>query len=124
VALTKPLIVLDTNVVLYYLGGRLADSLPPGKYFISVITEIELLSYPSITPEEEVQICDFLTKITILGLESNIKELAIAFRKNYKLRLPDAIIVATAKSLNAILFTNDLKIASLTEIVTQSVQIL
>jgi predicted nucleic acid-binding protein len=50
--------------------------------------------------------------------------IAIAFRKNYKLRLPDAIIVATAKSLNAILFTNDLKIASLTEIATQSVQIL
>jgi hypothetical protein len=61
---------------------------------------------------------------TNVGLESNIKELAIAFRKNYKLRLPDAIIVATAKSLNAILFTNDLKIASLTEIATQSVQIL
>ncbi|MEH2389685.1 MAG: hypothetical protein V7K14_28775 [Nostoc sp.] len=32
-------------------------------------------------------------------------------------------MAATAKSLNAILFTNDLKLANLTEINTQSVQI-
>ncbi len=114
---------LDTNVVLYLLGGRLANPLPSGKYLISVITEIELLSYPNLTSDEEVEIRDFLTKITVVGIEVNIKELAIALRKQYKLRLPDAIIVATAKSLNATLFTNDLKLASLTEINTQSVKI-
>jgi len=42
--------VLDTNTVLYLLGGRLAESLPEAYYFISVITEIELLSYPLLQP--------------------------------------------------------------------------
>ncbi len=42
-ALTQPLILLDTNVVLYLLGGRLAKPLPSGQYVVSVITEIELL---------------------------------------------------------------------------------
>ncbi|MDZ8079668.1 MAG: PIN domain-containing protein [Nostoc sp. DcaGUA01] len=84
---------------------------------------MELLSYPNITSDEEVQIRDFLTKIIVVGIELNIKELAIALCKQYKLRLPDAIIVATAKSLNATLFTNDIKLANLTEINTQSVQI-
>ncbi|MHC5818298.1 MAG: type II toxin-antitoxin system VapC family toxin [Nostoc sp.] len=121
--LTLPLILLDTNVVLYFLGGRLLNPLPSGQYFISVVTEIELLSYPSLSLEEEAQIIDFLNKITVVGIDNNIKKLTIAFRKQYRLRLPDAIIAATAKSLNAILFTNDLKLANLTEINTQSVQI-
>ncbi|BDI17177.1 hypothetical protein ANSO36C_29790 [Nostoc cf. commune SO-36] len=121
--LTQPLIFLDTNVVLYFLGGRLVNPLPSGQYFISVITEIELLSYPSLSLEEERQIIDFLNKITIIGIDSNIKNLTIAFRKQYKLRLPDAIIAATVKSLNATLFTNDVILVNLTEINTQSVQI-
>ncbi|RCJ38054.1 twitching motility protein PilT [Nostoc punctiforme NIES-2108] len=121
--LTQPLIFLDTNVVLYFLGGRLVNPLPSGQYFISVITEIELLSYPSLSLEEETQIIDFLNKITVVGVDNNINNLTIEFRKQYRLRLPDAIIVATAKSLNAILFTNDVRLANLTEINTQSVQI-
>ena len=123
-ALTQPLILLDTNVVLYFLGGRLTNPLPSGQYFVSVITEIERLSYPNLTSDEEIQIRDFLTKITVVGIEGNIKELAIALRKQYRIRLPDAIIVATAQSINATLFTNDVRLANLTGINSQSVQIL
>ena len=39
-------IVLDTNAVLYFLAGRLAEPLPQANFYVSVITEIELLSYP------------------------------------------------------------------------------
>ena len=38
--------LLDTNVALYLLGGRLAESLPAGAYGVSVITEMELLAWP------------------------------------------------------------------------------
>ncbi|NER19476.1 MAG: type II toxin-antitoxin system VapC family toxin [Symploca sp. SIO1C2] len=117
------LILLDTNVVLYYLGNRLTSTLPIGKYLVSVITEMELLSYPSMSESEELIVRDFLDKITVVGLNNKIKELAIAFRKNYKLKLPDAIVAATAKSLNANLLTNDLKLTRITEINTQSVSI-
>jgi hypothetical protein len=47
---------------------RLVNPLPSGQYFVSVITEIELLSYPSLSSDEETQIRDFLTKITGFGL--------------------------------------------------------
>lgn len=120
---TELLVLLDTNVVLYYLGNRLTNPLPIGKYLVSVITEMELLSYPSMSESEEIIVRDFLTKITVVGLDNNIKELAIAFRKNYRLKLPDAIVAATAKSVNANLLTNDLKLRSLTEINTESVSI-
>ena len=38
--------VLDTNAILYLLGSKLAQPLPAGQYFISVISEMELLCYP------------------------------------------------------------------------------
>lgn len=117
-------IVLDTNVVLYFLGGRLVAPLPAGKYFVSVITEIESLSYSPISASEEAQIRNFMANITVVAIEVKIKELTIALRKKYRLRLPDAIIAATAQSLNAILLTNDSTLAKLAEITTQSVQIL
>ncbi|NEU72069.1 type II toxin-antitoxin system VapC family toxin [Hassallia byssoidea VB512170] len=121
--LTQPLILLDTNIVLYFLGGRLVNPLPSGQYFVSVITEIELLSYPSLSSNEETQIIEFLNKITVVGIDSNIKNLTIALRKQYKLRLPDAIIAATAQKLNAMLFTNDARLNNVTQINTQTVQI-
>ena len=38
--------ILDTNVVLYILGGRLKpEDIPEGSYSISFITELELLCY-------------------------------------------------------------------------------
>lgn len=36
-------IVLETNAVLYFLTGRLAEPLPEADFYASVITEIELL---------------------------------------------------------------------------------
>ena len=72
---------------------------------------------------EEIIVRDFLDKITVVGLDNNIKEFAIALRKNYKLKLPNAIVAATAKSLNANLLTNDLKLRNLTEINSESVSI-
>ena len=58
---------------------------------VSIITDMELLSYPNMSDSEETIVRDFLTKITVVGLDNNIKELAIAFRKNYRLKLPYAI---------------------------------
>ncbi|MDE5070447.1 MAG: type II toxin-antitoxin system VapC family toxin [Trichodesmium sp. St5_bin8] len=122
-AVTDRLIVLDTNVALFYLSGRLVNPLPNATYFVSVVTEIELLSYPNLTPVVEVEIRDFLAQIIVVDINYHIKELAIALRKNYKLKLPDAVVAATAQHENADLLTNDSKLMNLAEINTQSVQI-
>jgi len=121
--LTRPLILLDTNIVLYFLGGKLVNPLQSANYSVSVITEIELLSYPTIVSEEEKRIISFLSRIAVVGIDTNIKNLTISLRKQYKLKLPDAIIVATAQFLGATLLTNDIRLTNLTEINTQSLQI-
>ncbi|BAY67772.1 hypothetical protein DSM107007_10720 [Nostoc sp. PCC 7120 = FACHB-418] len=48
--------ILDTNVTLYLLGGRLLNTLPVGEFYLSVISEIEMLSYPALGAEEELRI--------------------------------------------------------------------
>jgi predicted nucleic acid-binding protein len=116
----QPLIVIDTNIALYHLGGRLTAPLPSGLYHASIITEMELLSYPNLSQAEEEEIQNFLTQLLLISIDEPIKLMAIALRKQHRLKLPDAIIAATAQSLNALLLTNDLKLSSLTTLKTQS----
>ncbi|MDD5461133.1 MAG: type II toxin-antitoxin system VapC family toxin [Methylococcales bacterium] len=116
-------IVLDTNAVLYFLAGRLSEPLPQADFYVSVITEIELLSYPLINREYEIEIRDFLNDVTIINLTEKIKQSAIAFRRQYRLKLPDALIVATAYNLNAELFTNHIKLLNLSELSIKSLSL-
>ena len=115
--------LLDTNAILYFLGGRLIEPLPRGSHLTSVISEIELLSYPSLSSKEEKQVRDFLSKIGIIGLDAEIKETAITFRRQYRLKVPDAIIAASAKVLHATLLTNDSPLLKLPDLRTASLKI-
>lgn len=99
--------VLDTNVVLYLLGGRLAEPLPSGTFAVSVITEMELLSYPALAPAEESAVRQFLASVVLVDLSPPIRTAAIALRRQHRLRIPDAIVAATAASLGAELLPND-----------------
>lgn len=84
--------VLDTNVCLHVLKGALAVPLPAGGYSISAVTEIELFSKPGLTIAEQIDIRAFLALLPII-------------------KLPDAIVAATALSLGAELLSNDRQMA-------------
>ncbi|MDR2588748.1 MAG: PIN domain-containing protein, partial [Spirochaetales bacterium] len=69
--------------------------------FVSVITKLELLKSSDITPEEERQIFDFLKLIPVLPLNTLIENETVALSRVTKLKLPDAIIAATAIVIGA-----------------------
>lgn len=119
----SPFVVLDTNVVLYHLSDRLKQPLQKRRYAISIITEIELLSYPKIEPDETTKIQNFVDETTVIELRNSIKTETITLRKKYNLKTPDAIIAATALRLNAPLLTNDKKLLAVSEIDAQAVAI-
>jgi predicted nucleic acid-binding protein len=54
--------LFDTNILIYLLNKRLAEKLPSGRYGYSVITEIELLSFPALTIEEIEIISGYLAE--------------------------------------------------------------
>lgn len=116
--------VLDTNIVLYFLGGCLAEPLPVGKYGISVITELELLAYPGLSREEADQLEVFISKIAVIDLTLSVKTHAINYRKRLNLKLPDAIIAATARALNATLLSNDQRLLTLSDPQVQSISLI
>jgi hypothetical protein len=102
--------LLDTNIALYLLGGRLASPLPPGDYGVSVITQMELLSWPSLTTEETKRVNAFLSTLTLCDLTPAARVRAISLRREERLKLPDAIICATALELGVEPWTNDARL--------------
>lgn len=113
--------LLDTNVALYLLGGRLATPLPAGDYGISVITEMELLAWPSLTAQEEDRVRDFLQHLALCELTAATRARAIALRKAHQLKLPDAVVCATAMELDVELWTNDKTLANIPTLRCRSV---
>jgi predicted nucleic acid-binding protein len=73
------------------------------KQLISVITEIELLSFPRITEEQETRIKVFLAELEIVPLTEEIKRKTIEFHRRANKKLPDSIIAATSIVTNAVL---------------------
>ena len=102
-------VFVDTNIAIYLLGGneQVADLLDGQTVYLSFVTELELLSKPAISSEEELQIKSFLAQCVVIDFLPLVKETVIRYRRQYKLKLPDAIIAATATLLGLPLVTAD-----------------
>lgn len=102
--------LLDTNALIYLQGGRLAHGLPVGSYAFSVISEIELLSWPRMQPEQELVWRGLLASLHRVELDADVRESAIRLRRERHLKIPDALIAASSLVLDATLLTNDQKL--------------
>jgi predicted nucleic acid-binding protein len=104
----KRKIFLDTNAAIYFLEGiKEFEILADYKtFYYSFITEIELLSYSNNDEERQV-ILKFLKKGKRIDINNNIIYRATEIRATCRLKIPDAIIVASAQNMGADLFTSD-----------------
>ncbi|MBK9273766.1 MAG: type II toxin-antitoxin system VapC family toxin [Flavobacteriales bacterium] len=91
------------------LGGNevLAAHMESKRLFVSVVTEMECLSYPFRVRKDEMVVREFMRRCTVLGIEERIKEEAIVIRRDHGIKLPDAVIAATALVLGVPLLTAD-----------------
>jgi len=105
-------LLLDSNIIIYYLKGNKTayNLIENNNIFISVITEMELLSYKNLTVKEEKIIKDLLSIFTIIPLKDSIKNKAIQLRKSYDIKLPDSIIVSSAIYLDCSFVSADRKL--------------
>ncbi|MGB5944173.1 MAG: type II toxin-antitoxin system VapC family toxin [Leeuwenhoekiella sp.] len=76
---------------------------------ISVISEIELLSWKSDEEEDIRMLNEFLEKCEVIEFNKAIKLQTADIRKLYSTKLPDAIIAATALSFDIPLMTRNIK---------------
>ena len=105
--------ILDTNAVVSLLAGNheLSAQLAAAEYVgISVISYLEFLAFDALSDNDRACFANFCNRIDVVPLshdDSKLMKQALELRSSHRLKLPDAIIGATALSRNALLITND-----------------
>lgn len=105
----------DTNTVIYYLQGHFLHAaelfidklLVRSQPAVSVITEVELLCWKTANAKDLEVLHNFINDIQVFELEKPIKLQTAKIRRVYKIKLPDAIIAATALVYNLTLLTSN-----------------
>ena len=106
--------LMDNNVISNYFSGNFTekimdfiadviDQIPN----ISVITEIEALSWINPDKSKESIVQEFTQDATVLGLTPDVISECIKIRRSKKIKTPDAIIAATAIVHSLTLITSD-----------------
>lgn len=81
----------------------------------SAITRMELLGFPGISRDEESIIRQKLERLRYLPLTRAIEDVVISLRQARKIKLPDAVIAATAICAGAELLTLDKHLQSIVQ---------
>jgi len=102
-------IVVDTSLIINLFNGvkEVQELIINRNLFVSIISEIEVLSFPNITPKDSQLLKSFLSECYIVDIEPAIKDITIDIRSRFKIKLPDAVIAATAIYFDLPLFTMD-----------------
>ncbi len=111
-------ILVDTNIILYLLKGNdtLQEMLQGKTIHLSFITELELIGFKLLTVTEEKQIQTLLNESVIIPLNKEIRKSYVMIRKNYHLKLADAVIAATAIACNLPFITADKQFKTVDEL--------
>ena len=115
---------LDTNAIIALLQGnkQIYGYLQTAQWIgISIISQIEFLAFPGLSNSDKQIFRQFLSRVHVIELspsQTDIIDLIIKLRQKYNLKLPDAIIAATAIQYNAELITSDVHFAKIIELNT------
>ncbi len=106
--------IIDTNAIIDYLGNKIPYN---GMQFmntvinavpnISVITKIEVLGFNTVDNEYQL-LANFMDDANVIELSKEVADICIDLRKKHKIKLPDAIIAATALATNTTLVTRNI----------------
>ncbi len=101
--------LIDTNIALYLLSGNktIASILEGADLYLSFVSELELLGYKKITGKEHAILKKFISDCIVVDINSEIKKNVISIRQESNVKLPDAIIAATAIFLAVPLLSAD-----------------
>ena len=104
--------VLDSNVIIFAAKQTIdVEKLLAAydEFYVSIITYMEVYAYEFENADEKALIDELFAALEMVEINRAIADQAIAYRKNKskKIKLPDAIILATTKYLNADLLTDD-----------------
>ncbi|KIA91413.1 twitching motility protein PilT [Pedobacter kyungheensis] len=101
----------DTNSVIEYLENKLPEKvllfMDNIEMHLSIISRIELLGWSKITEPQFQELNGFISVSYVYNLSEEIVQNTIKIRKLHKIKLPDAIIAATAITNKLTLITRN-----------------
>ena len=103
--------LLDSNILIYSYSdnfNHLRSLVVDGDFYISDITHLEGLGYHSLTEDEHAYFADIFSILKIRPIDSEIIDEAIRLRKQYKMKVADSIVAATAILLQLNLYTRNI----------------
>ena len=102
--------VFDTNIVIDALNGLSEADTEYGQYERVLISRVTWMEVLVGAHDDDVQLRDFLeTHFEIIPLDLAVAETAVRLRRAHRMRLPDAIILATAQTRQAVLVSRNIK---------------
>ena len=106
--------LIDTNIGIYLLNGSLnvngliyIEPIINANYHLSVVTKIEMLGFEFKELQDFTDTKNFVEDGIIILLDNEIVEKTIEIRRTYKIKLPDALIAATAIVFNMTLLSRN-----------------
>lgn len=104
--------ILDSNLLIYLSKNLIDRKKLYSKYdefYVSMITYMEVYAFEFSNQSEKDSLDKTFLSLEIIEINKEIADQAIIYRKNKqkKIKLPDAIILASAKYANAELLTDD-----------------
>jgi predicted nucleic acid-binding protein len=110
-----PSYLIDTNIAIGYIGKELStqstiwleNQIDAGECAISIINWIEIFSFSTMTAAEKTQFDDFCNRLYKFNISEDIANQTVQIRQITKIKLPDALIAATAVTQNLTLLTRN-----------------
>lgn len=106
--------LVDTNILIYYFNNDIPkDSVDKieeifSQHFnISIITKMEFLGFRGHNENSFKQAKSFIMNAYAIGLDDVISDRVVDIRRSHNIKLPDAIIAATAIENDLILVTRN-----------------
>jgi tRNA(fMet)-specific endonuclease VapC len=115
-------LLLDTNAIVALLGGnqQVVQLTRNAQWIgISIISEIEFLCFSGLTQPDRDLFAQFRDKVDVVSLsrgEAGLIDRVIDIRRRFGVKLPDAIIAATALVRSARLVTADRQLANIKDV--------
>lgn len=102
------LALFDTNILIDYLSGIDSARKEIARYeslYISPVTWMEVMV--GVADDDRDVVNAFLDRFKLVDIDLDVAQRAVKLRQEHKIKLPDAIIWASANKMNALLITRN-----------------